>query len=220
MAFQVIGENGTVQQVGGVKLRAAHVHLKPLEYVLGHYRTVMKCTLLAAQAAGSRLFEVRNAGTNLLIPTRLEVTVVPIGSVAFPYLLELAAYRYTGFTAVDTTATVTPSSGAVDTEMAAFPQNAHLRSVTVAGNAAGMTGGTLGTKSGNPFGEVMAWAASVSATALPVVKELTADVSRGGYPMVFRQDQGFVIENVTTGSATANALAVMVDFSWAEAVSY
>lgn len=217
MAWQLIGENGTVQQVGGGMFRAAHTHPKPIEYVSGHYRTVAKATLLASQAANSRLFEVRNAGTNLLIPTRLDVTVFAFGSIAFPYILDLSVYKYTGFSAVDTAATVTPAAVVARSTMASSV-NAQIRAVTVTGNAAGMTGGTLGAKSGSPIGSVLAFMASVNSSA--VEKELTANVPRGEHPMTFGLDEGFVIENVTVGSATANPIGVVIHFAWCEAQAY
>lgn len=220
MAFQVQGENGTIQQVGGPLLRAGHVHVKPIEYVVGHYRTVVRLAMVPSQAANSRLFEIRNTGNNLLIPTRLEVTVLPSGPIATPYLLELAAYKYTGFTAVDTTSTATPTAGVARTGMAAYPGNAHIRVLTPAGAAAGMTGGTLGTKAGNPLGLLLAWLASVSANSQPVTRGLLGDVSNGAYPMMFGEDEGFVIEQVPAGSATANAVAVLVDLAWCEAQAY
>lgn len=220
MAWQLIGENGTVQQVGGSLLRAAHVHVKPIEYTGGHYQTSNKVILLAAQAAASRLFEVRNASTNLLIPTMLTVTVLPTGPVAVPYLLELSAYKYTGWTVVDTTSTTTPTASAARGSMSAPPGNAQIRSLQAAGAAAGMTGGTMGTKASNAFAGLLAWAASVSANTIPVVKNFLGDTGNGAYPMMFGQNEGFVIENVVLGSATANNVVLLIDFAWCEATSY
>lgn len=221
MAWQMIGENGTVRQVGGGMFRAAHTHLKPIEYVVGHYQTTMKAQLVAAQAANSRLFEIRNAGTNLLIPTRFTVTVTPAGPVAFPYLLELYAYKYTGFTAVDTTSVGTPFNGPARTGMAAYPGNAGIRILAGGGAAAGMTGGTVGTKSSNPFAGLLAWAASVSSTSQPVEKDLLSDLARhGAHPMMFAQDEGLVLENGVLGSATSNNVVLLIDFAWCEAQAY
>lgn len=220
MAWQLIDPNGNVLKVGGPMLSAAHVHLKPIEYVLGHYQVSGKFLLAPAQAANSRLYEVRNASTNLLIPTKLEVAVLPVGPVASPYLLELSAHKYTGFTDVDATATTTPAATAARGTMSAPPQNAQLRAVTASGVAAGMTGGTLGTKATNPFAGLLAWIASVSTTSRPVVKDLLADVTSGGYPIMFGQDEGFVIENTLLGSPTANNVMVYLDFAWCEAQSY
>lgn len=219
MAFQVQGENGTLVQVGGSNLRAAHVHQKPIEYVIGHFRTVVRFALVAAQAANARLFEVRNAGTNLVIPTLCQVTVIPYGAVASPYMLDLSAYKYTSMTAVDTTSTVTPVANVVRTGMGAST-NTHVRAVTAVGAAAGMTGGTLGTKAGNPFAALLAWVSSVSATSQPVVKDFATDLGCGGYPVMFGNDEGFVLESVVPGSATANNVIVMVEFSWCEASAY
>ncbi|MDH5738722.1 MAG: hypothetical protein OEY77_00185 [Nitrospira sp.] len=220
MSFQVQGENGTILQVGGGMLRAAYVQPKPIEYVVGHYRTTMKTILSAAQVSNSRLFEIRNAGTNLLIPTHLEITVVPFGSVANPYLLEISAFKYTGFTGSSTVNIATPTGGPVRTEMAAYPGNASLRALTQAGAAAGMLTGTWGAKATNAFAYLMAWVASAAPTTRPYVKNLLSELGHGAYPMMFGQDEGFSIEHVPTGSATFNEVAIMIDISWCEAQAY
>lgn len=220
MAWQLIDANGNLLKIGGALIGGANVHLKPIEYVLGHYQVSGRVLLAPAQVATSRLYEVRNSGANLLIPTKLELAIIPVGAVAVPYLCELSAYKYTSFSAVDTISTSTPVATAARASMSAPPQNAQIRAVTSSGVAAGMTGGTLGTKGTNAFAGLMAWAASVSPTSQPVVKDLLSDVGRGAYPIMFGQNEGFVIENTVLGSATANNLALYIDFAWCEAAVY
>ena len=207
-------------EVGGTTFRAMHVHMKPLEYgALGHYRTAIKLTMATTQAANSRLFEVRNThASNLLVPTRIRAAVQPAGTVTTAYGFELGLFRVTSFTAVDTTNTVTPTSSVKRTSMAAYPGGAHVRHVTVAGAAAGMTGGTL-TKDANAIASMIAWLATAAATSMPVERELMDDVN-GTHPLVCAQNEGWELENVVAGSATANVVQAMLDVSWAEVASF
>lgn len=214
MALQIQANNGTVFEAGGATFKALHVHPKPLEYgSLGHYRAAVKVQLIGVQAANARIFELRNThATNLIIPTRFDVTVMPNGSVAFPYLLELALFRCTSFTAVDTLQTVTPTISPLRTGMAAAPGSAQVRHL--GGASGGMTGGTL-IKDATALSSLMAWAATVSSTSLPVTKSMLS-LQTGEYPLVLAQNEGFELENVVLGSATNNAVMVMIELAWAE----
>src|SRR5712692_8279169 len=99
MAIQVQGTGGTVAEVGGTVFRALHTHVKPLEYgALGHYRTSVRFSLVAAQAANSRLFELRNThATNLIIPTRLTVKWIQTAAHTAAILDSLDFFRATAF---------------------------------------------------------------------------------------------------------------------------
>jgi len=202
---------------------AGHVTVKPIPASIGHYRTSIVLTMATTQAANSRLFEIRNTGANLIIPTRIRVGSMTTGTVTTAYLMRLGLYRCTSFTAVDTTNTVTPTSSVRRTTgMSAYPGNANVRHVTVAGAAAGMTGGGL-TKDANEAGTHLYWTSTTVPTApnpiVMVTSEILDDVN-GTHPWVFAQNEGFEIENVTVGSGTANVVQVLIDVSWAEVAAY
>jgi hypothetical protein len=220
MGIQIQGNSGTIQEVAGATFKAAHVHLKPLEYgALGHYRTSVVVTMATSQAANSRLFEIRNThATNLIIPTRIRVGMMPTGTVTNPYAHQIGLFRLTNFTAVDTTNTVTPASSVRRASMAAYPGGAAVRHVTLAGAAAGMTGGTM-TKDAQAAANFINWASTAAATTQSIYQELLEDV-QGTHPFVFAQNEGFEIENVVGGSATANVIQVVIDVSWAEVTAY
>lgn len=220
MGIQIVGPSGTVSEVGVGASAPQHVTIKPIPYAtLGHYRSAVRFVLATAQNANSRLWEVRNThATNLIIPTRLQVTILPAGTVTTPYRLELDLFRVTGFSAVDTTNTVTPTASPKRASMAAAPGGAAIRHVTVAGAAAGMTGGTL-TKDGGAADVIEYWAATAAATTIPLVQELLDDVN-GTHPWTLVQNEGLLIENVAAGSATANVVSITVDFSWAEVTAF
>ena len=220
MAVLEGGVSGVLCGVGVEAANALHVVQKPIPHgALGHYRTSIKLNMAIAQGANSRLFELRNTGSNVIVLTSCRVCFMPTGTVTVPYAAELAFFRLTNFTAVDTTGTVTPTSSTRRTAgMAAYPGGAAVRHATVAGVVGGMTGGTL-TKDANAIASSIAYAATASATTIPIWWEFAEDMN-GGHPGVFAQNEGFEIENVVVGSITANTIQVVIDASWAEVTAY
>jgi hypothetical protein len=197
-----------------------HIHVKPLEYgALGHYRTNVKIVMATTQAANSFLFEVRNThATNLLIPTRCFVAAIPAGTITTAYVGEWSLYRLTSFTAVDTTNTVTPTTSVKRTSMAAYPGGAAVRHNTLAGAAAGMTGGTR-TKDAQALGSMLANMTTFAAGSPVSSRELLDDVN-GTHPLVCVQNEGWEVENTVVGSGTANVAHVVIDVSWAEVAAF
>lgn len=225
MGIQTLGKSGDIAEAG---LRdynagaAVHVQAKPLQWgSLGHYRTNHRCVLANTQAANSRLFEIRNThATNLIVPTRLILKWLQTGTHTAAIEDSLDVFKVTGFSAVDTTNTVTPTASAKRGSMSAAPGGAALRGVTVAGAAAGMTGGTL-TKDGNSIGQLPQWllaAMPTASTAMVQLNDLFDDVN-GTHPFVLAQNEGIIIENrVLLGAAAASS--VYIDFSWAEVTAF
>jgi hypothetical protein len=197
-----------------------HVGLRPLSFGgLGHYRTSVRFALANSQAANSRLFQMRNTGTNIIIPTRLRISWLQIAAHTAAILDSLDCYKYTAFTVTDTTATVTPTASPMTGAMGAAPGNVDLRHVTVAGAAAGMTGGTL-TKGTNALSRLEKWLLLAVPTAGPmdpsVMEVFENTMVEGGHPPVFAGNEGFGIENrVLLGAAAGSS--VVVDFSYIEA---
>lgn len=216
---------GNITRVGEVSTGATgaeHFTPKPIPSSIGHYRVTHRFVLVNTQAANSRLFEIRNThATNLIIPTRL--TIKWINSAAHTAFIEdsLDAFKVTTFTAVDTTNTVTLTPSLKRTSMAAT--TAAIRGVTVAGAAAGMTGGTL-TKDAGPFFQLpRILNQTVEATTETVSR--TADVGSafddefGAHPWVFVQNEGFIIENrVVLGAAAGSS--VYIELAYAEVTAY
>jgi hypothetical protein len=219
MAIIEGGVSGALVGVGAESNSPLHAVLKALPHgSLGHYRTGIKLTMATTQAANSRLFEIRNTTTNLLVLTRCFVMVSPAGTITTPYVGEIGLFRLTGFTAVDTTNTVTPTTSVKRTSMAAYPGGAAVRHNTVAGAAAGMTGGTL-TKDANMLGSLLFNATTFGAGTVPISREFVDD-ENGTHPLVLAQNEGFELENVVVGSGTANVVHVMINCSWAEVTAY
>jgi len=225
MGIQQQGNSGVIAEVGGTVFRGLHVHSKPLEYgALGHYRYSIRISSTAAQAANSRIFELRNThATNLIIPTRLSLRAIQATAGTLQEN-SLDLFKVTGFTAVDTTNTVTPTSSTKrTTEMVAFPgTSAAVRHLTIAGAAAGMTGGTL-TKDANMFATFpyMVTAGVATATYQPPQwgpYDCFDDVN-GTHPFVLKQNEGFIIENRVL-NVTSMGIIWYIDVSWADVVAF
>lgn len=216
MPLQPQGNSGVVAEVLGTTFRSLNVRDKPLEYNIGHYRVNHRCALIATQAANSRLFELRNTGTNLIIITRLLIKWLHTAAHTAAIEDSIDVFKCTGFTAVDTTNTVTPTASAKRTSMTAAPGNAAIRGATVAGAAAGMTGGTL-TKDGGSIGQLPKWLLLAQPTAGlvdPTVVDVFDDVN-GTHPLTLVQNEGIEIENrVLLGAAAGSS--VYIDCSFAE----
>ena len=216
------GVSGLLGEVGLAAAVPQHSTLKPIPHgSLGHYRSTVRFSLIASQAANSRLWEIRNTATNLIIPTRLEIRWTQTSAHTAAILDQIALTRATGFTAVDTTNTVTPTPSVRRTSgMAASPGGAAIRHVTVAGAAAGMTGGTLTLDAGASglVEQFLLAAVPTAGPVTPVVKEFLDDVN-GTHPFVLAQNEGIVVSNIALLGAAAGS-SVTVDFSWAEVTLY
>jgi hypothetical protein len=179
---------------------------------------------VATQAANSRLFEIRNThATNLLIPTRIRIQWIQTGTHTTAIEDSLDVYKLTSFSAVDTTNTVTPVLSVMrgGTMTAVGSSIAAVRGVTVAGAAAGMTGGTL-TKDTAPHTQLPQWllaAQPTAGTVIPQVLDYQFNTANGEHPFVLSQNEGLLIENRVLLGAAANS-SVYIDLSWAETTTY
>lgn len=215
------GVSGSLAGVGVETGSAQHVTSKPTPYgSLGHYRTSHRCALVNTQAANSRLFELQNASaTNLIIIDALRIFWMQTANHTAAIEDSLDKYKCTSFTVVDTTNTVTPVISKMRSSMPSA--GAVVRGLTVAGNSAGMTGGTL-TKDTNPLKQVPMWLLAAIPTAGPPPQQILDYVHQpvnGEHPLVLVQNEGFIIENrVLLGAAAGSAF--YIDVEWTEATAY
>lgn len=216
MAIQSQLANGSLIGGGGAAFLGANVHVKPVDYgTLGHYRVVVTAALAASQAAASRLFELRNSGSNLIVPLLVEVEALAVGDVAPEQRVWFSMFNCTNFTAVDNVDVFTPAAMVVrPTGMSAAPGGAQIRSMS-GSPAAGMTGGTL-TKDSGMYSHIVAWMSSASAERPARIKRLVDPADLLIHPPVYAANQGFVIENSLLGSADANNIYVVITVAWAE----
>lgn len=179
------------------------------------YRVSHRCAIIAEQAANSRLFELRNAHTSNRVIIH-EVAVVWLQTANHTAAIEdsLDLYKVTGFTVLDTTNTVALTESEMRT-----PQNATsvtLRGVTVAGAAAGMTGGTL-TKDSAPLRQLPVWLlAALPAAVGPRVEMIyRPSASDGERPLILAPSEGIIIENRALLGAAAGSSAY-ISVAWSE----
>lgn len=211
MGIQIIGAGGDVAEVGERAAVPLHITNKPIP-ADGHYRVNHRCALVNAQAANSRLFEIRNpTAGKVLILTRLLLKWLNFQAHTAIIEDSIDCFKVTNFTAVDTTNTVTPVSSLKRAGMAA--DTALIRGVTIAGAAAGMTGGTL-TKDGGSFSQLprilnQAVMAITETIARPADWVEALDSGEDTHPWVFDQNEGFIIENrAVLGAAAGSSLYI------------
>jgi hypothetical protein len=221
VGIQVVGAGGAVAEVGEFSSQPLHVASKPIP-ADGHYRVTHRCVLVNTQAANSRLFEIRQpTAGKLLILTRLVLRW--INSAAHTAFIEdsIDCFKVTGFTAVDTTNTVTLTSSLKRTSMLA--DIAIIRGVTVAGAAAGMTTGTL-VKDAGAFAQlprILNQTVEATTETAPRVADMfeATDPGEDTHSFAFAQNEGFIVENrVLLGAAAGSS--VYIDCSYAIADAY
>ncbi len=217
-------EGGVSGALAGVGVEAAspqHVTPKPIPVgVLGHYRTSHRCMLVANQAATGRLFEIRNASaTDLIVLTRLRVVIMQTAGHTAAIENSIDVFKATGFTVSSTTNTVTPAISKSRTSFGTA--GGIVRGLTVAGAAAGMTGGTA-TKDGNALFQVPIWLLVAVPTAGSTPREAydyTPWVTNGASPPILAQSEGLIVESRALLGAAAGS-AIYIDIAWAETTAY
>lgn len=219
MAVLEGGVSAAVAGVGAESGSGLHVVNKPIPYgSLGHYRTSVRIVSTAAQAANSKIFEIRNThATNLIVPTRLIIRALQVAA-GTAQENSLDCYRVTGFTTSSTTSTVTPVSSVKRTSMAAYPGGAAVRHLTLAGVAAGMTGGTY-VKDTQFFATLPYNVAAAIATTYQWGPLDALDDVNGSHPFVLAQNEGIGIENRVL-NVTSYGIAWYIDFAWAEVTAF
>lgn len=220
MAIQQQGNSGTIMEVGGAVFRAAHTHVKPLEFgsgLGGHYKATIRISSTAAQTANSRILELRNPNAGVLvIPTRLVIRALQTAA-GTAQENSLDVYKATNFTAVSTTNAVVGAPTTKRTGNMAAVQ-AQLRYLTQTGVAAGMTGSTA-TKDALPIATAPYNVAAAINTNGPIANVDCFDDVNGTHPLVLNQNEGLVVENRVL-NVTSYGVTWYIDIAWAEVTSY
>lgn len=216
MAVLEGGVSAALADVGVAAAIPLHVTQKPIPYgALGHYRVTARLQIIALQAANSRLFTLRNTGTNLIIPTRLNMRWLQTAAHTAAIEDSIDVFKCTAFTVSDTVSTATPVASRKRTTMGAAPGNVEIRQVTATGVAAGMTGGTL-TKDGGPYTQFPKWlllAVPTGADEKVDLQTVEDDVSTT-CPFIFAQNEGLEIENrVLLGAAAGSSLYIELAYA-------
>lgn len=217
MANRLLGATGEAAEVGAAQ-RALRMEPRSIEYgLLGHYRLSLRIASTAAQAATSRIFEIRNPSTTVLIvPTMLRLRAAQMAS-GTSQENSLDCYRVSGFTVLDSTNTVTPTIGGARSGMPIH--TAAVRHLTLTGAAAGMTGGTL-VKNSVAFATLPYLLTTLQANWIHgPLNALVVDGDSATHPFVLGEDAGIIVENRVL-NVTSYGMIWYLDFAWAETLRY
>lgn len=178
------------------------------------FRTSARIVSTAAQVANSRLFVLRNNGTNILVVQSLVLKALQAAA-GTAQENALDVYKLTGFTVLDTTNTITPVASIMKTNANAA-NNAQIRALGA--NVNGMTGGTS-VKDSTPIAELpYNVAAAINLTSMPQL-ECFPDIAGGGEPLILAQNEGLLVESRIL-NVTSFGITWYIDATWAEAAPY
>jgi hypothetical protein len=227
-----VGSTSLVE-VGVGDAKAAEVEVLPVPHsILGHYRSSGRFSLVASQAADSRLWTIRNGTPNLVVPTRFRIAWTQTGAHTAAIRDTLKVFKSPAFSNDDTTSIVTPAitqkrtAGMVSRQPGGTqdPQfSVVIKQVTAAGAAAGMTNSSPFPTAGGagPIFMLDLFMLLTLPTTGPVpqiVAEVLDDVN-GTHPLVLAQGEGLTLLNDPLLSAAASS-SVAWDISWAEVEAF
>lgn len=226
MGIQVQGNSGVIQEVDST-FRAAHAVAKPAEYgALGHYRvSVTTGTIAAALAAGAQLFQFKwTDATRFAVVTKIHARFLP--------LTPFTAATLTDHTSLDAVIARPFAAGGGGTTLTLTGNNAKLRTSMASSlatiNVATTAALTLATGlDAQPFVQNIRKGNRVNpASATEEVIQPTVDwldfsprIDASEHPLVFAQNEGFVIRNRTVWPAAGTGI-YLFEVSWAEVTAY
>lgn len=191
---------------------------KNVDRALGHYGLSLRIVSTTAQAANSRILTLRNPhATNLIMPTKLRLRAMQaIAGTAQENSLDV--YKVTGFTAVDDTDEVVPTKSALRSNFPDFPGGALINHLTLTGDIAGMTGGTM-TKDAQAIARLPFNVGAAISLIKPWELENAVPSEDDAHPLILQQDEGIVIENRVL-NVTSFGIVWFIDLFWAELSAY
>ena len=228
MPLQVQGFGNVVADVGGTGFRAIKVSPMPIEIgALGFYQISMTSgTLAAALAASAVLFTFRwGDATRLAVVTSIKAVFKPLtlftAATATDFGFDAVVGRsysasYTG----GTQGTLTGNSMKTRTSQGtALVTDLRMATTT------GLTVGTI-TLDGNAFTSSIGYPQRINPVAateellqsIPVI-DWSADIANGGHPLVFAQNEGFVIRNRAAWPAAGTGI-FQAEVRWAGVTAY
>jgi hypothetical protein len=217
MGIQIIGNGGVIAEVDGTTFRSLRVTSRPPEFgSLGCYRKgLVSGTMAAGLAANANVFSFRwGDATRLALVTQVRIGAGSIvafaaGFASFRLVLGRSfSASHTGGTA----GTLTGNNNKLRTSMGTML----LTDVRISSTAA-LAGGTVTLDTDG----IAALTGSVGATAgTPIINpgsELFNTEGQSEYPLVFAQNEGFVIQATVPATGT---WTFGVDVKWYEVNSY
>lgn len=225
MAIQLQGNGGTIADVQGSTFRALKVVNMPSDYgSFGYYQASMTSGILpAALAAGSasagHVFAFRwGDATRLCILQSLiakfqQVTVFTASTLTDLGFDAVVNRSYSASHSGGTAATLTGNSFKTRTSMGTTLLTDMRISTTTALTASG------GTYDAQAFAQMQFARLPESAITVPDAMVWKPDVSAGEAPLVFAQNEGFIIRNRNIWPAAGTGV-ITISLRWAELAAY
>ncbi len=230
MAIQIQGNGGVISEVDGTAFRAIRTVNRPIDHgALGHYRIqAVTGTLAAALAANAVVYSFRwSDATRLAVITKLKCRFLPLTLFTAATLTDHTSFdAYVGrsFSASHTGGTAMTPTG--NNAKARTSMGTSLLGDLRISTTAALGGGTI-TLDAFPFaqsirkGNRVNPAAATEEVVMPQTDGMEMDFDMGGgdHPLVFAQNEGFVIRNRTVWPAAGTGiLSVLV--AWAEVTAF
>lgn len=219
MAIQTQGNSGVVWEVDGTTFRAGRVTSRPLDYgAFGFYRLSTTVALVVTQAANGTLFSFRwGDATRLCIPQFVRLSLMQTAAATatiFPRYQVFVARAFTVSDSAGTAITLTGNNMKKRTSMG----STLVTDIRKSAVAAGLTAGTR-TLDAEPILELVT--NSTITTPNDTRYETNLDFTNSGdHPLVFAQNEGFIVRGPTTVFGAAGTADLVVDVAWAEVSSY
>jgi hypothetical protein len=219
------GTSTAVLGVGAEAGSAAHVEVRPIamnfndEYA-GHFRTGGRFVFpIASQLSNSRLVELRNIGSQLIIPTRFRLTWTQTGAFTAAQLYNIHLWRIYQTTTSPNNRVVPVITPKRTIGLNPPISSAQMAALLAAGNASGMTG-SVSTIDERPIASVGIWfTAAISTTNVnQATFELLDDVN-GTHPIVLGRNEGLLLRGEQAGN-TASQGSLVWDLCWCETKAY
>ena len=204
---------------------AARVSIRPLDHesaegiILGHYRAFGQTSAIAPNA-GVVLGLARWTDTSrFAVITRVYTCLTVVTAVTAQRTDPLLLLPTRGYTVAETTNVTAVNIGGNNAKNRVNMGTALMSSVSVASNAAGMTGGTK-TNDATPIGAVAFGPAAIAALGTGIaVQDLYRYDKLAEHPFVLSANEGLLLTWGTTTLATGT-VTVGFGIDWAEVAAY
>ena len=219
MAIQVQGNGGVVAEVDGTTFRAVRITNRPTDYgAFGMYRVAVTIPLVVTQAANGTLFSFRwGDATRLCAIQDIRLQCIQTGAATatiFPTFEVVQARGWTVSDSAGTAITLTTNSMKKRTSMG----TTLVTDIRAAAVAAGLTVGTR-TLDANAVLILPTQQTITTPNASLYVADLDMDHG-SAHPLVFAQNEGFIVRGPTTAFGAAGTANLMVDVAWAELAAF
>lgn len=201
------GPSGSIQEVNDY-FKSARVSIYPLK-TLGWNSLGVKSGAVTGVAANGAVFSFRNISANPVIVRRVGIGCVTTTAFTTAQVVDYGIFFARAFTASDTAQTAVAITGnnTKHRTSLATPTSLDVR----VSNTGAITAGTR-TLDTNALGNVAAWSGG-QGQGLNLSPDNLVSQSSGDYPLVFVQNEGFVIANLTAmGAAGVVNLYVNIEF--------